>query len=257
MSRTINGKTFDVVVDELQAPFPASVVKENQSGFPYIPIEEYRKRLDEVLTVLRYDYRISKAEWVTIGDREHMSCIGTLIVRDDEGAIVTVKMATGDADVITRNSDGAAVKSGNDAKTAANDAFKSCCRMLGVGDAQLRECRKGGNSKGRASSQSSKTSGTTQSSVNEEEVRIVVKGAFKSLGGGKGYKAPAVVKETGEQVALILWQEGIDAVKKHMSLGDFLEKYKSKEFSIVATRNTFTMNNGTKEEQLIMLRPVA
>ncbi len=256
-SRTINGKPFGVVVEELRAPFPESAVKDNQSGYPYIPIEEYRKRLDEVVGVLNYDYRLSKAEWVTIGDKEHMSCLGTLVIRDDEGKVVTVKMATGDADVITKNSTGAAVKTGNDAKTADKDAFKSCCRMLGIGDAQLREHRKGKNGSGSRGGASGKGPQNTSSDAKEEEIRVVVRGAFSSLGGGKGYKAPAVLKETGEQVALILWKEGIDAVKEYMPLADFLEKYKSKEFSVVATRNTFTMKNGRKEEQIIMLRPVA
>ncbi len=242
---------------ELQAPLPASAVKDNQSGYPYIPIEEYRKRLDEVVGVLNYDYRLTKAEWVTIGDKEHMSCLGTLVIRDDEGKVVTVKMATGDADVITRNSDGAAIKTGNDAKTADKDAFKSCCRMLGIGDAQLREQRKGKNGKGSKNGTTGNGSENVSSNTKEEEIRVVVRGAFSSLGGGKGYKAPAVVKETGEQVSLILWKEGIEAVQKYMTLSDFLEKYKSKEFSVVATRNTFTMKNGAKEEQIIMLRPVA
>ena len=251
--RTVNGKPLNQVMKELQEPLPESAVRDNQSGYPYIPIEEYRKRLDEVVGVLNYDYRLSKADWVTVGDKEHMSCLGTLIIRDDAGKIVTVKMATGDADVITRNSDGAAVKTGNDAKTADKDAFKSCCRLLGIGDAQLREQRKGKNGKGGASG---KYSTNTQQNASEENIRIVVRGAFSSLG-GKGYKAPAVIKETGEQVSLILWKEGIEAVQKHMSISDFLDKYKNKEFSVVATRNTFITKNGKKEEQVIMLRPVA
>lgn len=253
--RTINGKCFRVVMEELRAPFPESAVKDNQFGYPYIPIEEYRKRLDDVVGILNYDYRVSKAEWVTIGDKEHMSCLGTLVIRDDEGKTVTVKMATGDADVITRNSDGVAVKTGNDAKAANSDAFKSCCRMLGVGDAQIRAQRKGKGDKNNTSSQRQKNT-QSDTDAKEEEIRVVVRGAFRSLG-GKGYKAPAVVKDTGEQVSLILWQEGIDAVKEYMPLPDFLEKYKCKEFSVVAIRNTFTMKNGKREEQLIMLRPVA
>lgn len=251
--RTINGKPIQKVVEELKAPFADAEIKENPAGYAYLAYELFRQRLDTVVG-MNYDYVISQVAWVTIGEKTHISCVGTLSIRDDNGNIVTVKSATGGADVITRSSDGVAVKPGNDAKTADHDAFKSCCRMLGIADEQLRARRKGKKSNGGTTGQ---TSNSTQSGVQEEKIRVVVMGAFSSLAGGKGYKAPAVIKETGEKVSLVLWKEGMEAVKKYMTLGEFFDKYKSKEFSIVATRNTFTPRNGTKEEQLIMLRPVA
>lgn len=245
MSRTINGKAVSQVITELIAPFPKEEIKDNPAGFPYLPYEAYRKRLDTVVGVFNYDYVVTQTDWITIGEKTHISCIGTLSIRDDNGNVVTIKSATGDADVITRNIDGAAVKSGNDAKTADHDAFKSCCRMLGIGDAQLRAMRNGKKSNG---------SGGSGSSVKEEEIRVLVCGEFKPLG-GKGYKAPAVIKETGEQVALILWKEGVEAVQKYMKLADFFKAYKNKEFTVVGTRNRFNGNNGKTEEQVIMLRP--
>ena len=250
---TVNGKALAQVLKELSAPFDESMFKDNPAGFSYLPYEVYLARMDTVVGVLNYDFEISDTNWVTIGEKVHVSTVGKMTIRDDNGSVVAVKSSTGDADVICKRETGEAVKAGNDSKIAAHDAFKGCCRMFGIGDEQLRDKRKGKGGKKPAVAQQSTQPGT-QTPASEEVLRVVVCGAFKSLQ-GKGYKAPAAIKETGEKVSLILWQEGIEAVQKYMPLADFLEKYKNKEFGVVATRNSFEMRNGTKEEQVIMLRP--
>lgn len=259
----INGKTFSQVLAELSTPFDESLFKDNPAGFSYLPFEVYLERMDTVIGVFNYDFEITHTDWVDVGEKKHISTVGKVTIRDDDGRVVSVKSATGDADVICKKVENPgdkpqAVKPGNDAKTAAHDAFKGCCRMLGVGDEQLRDKRKGNGNKGgtKSSNSASRPSGSSSNNANgtEEVVRVVVGGAFKSLQ-GKGYKAPAVIKETGEKVSLILWNDGIEAVKKYMPLADFLEKYKDKEFSVVATRASFTMKNGTVEEQVTMIRP--
>lgn len=254
MERTINGKTLEQVISELQAPFAQQEFKDNPAGYIYLPYESYRKRIDSVIGVFGYDFTITQTDWVIVGEKSHISCIGTLSLRDDAGNIVVVKSATGDADVIYRNSDGAVVKSGNDAKTAANDAFKSCCRMLGIGDEQLRAKRTENRKNSSPDRRNTNSSPASRNEAEEETLRVVVRGSFKSLS-GKGYKAPAVIKETGEQVSLVLWKEGIEEVTKYMPLAEFLEKYRDKEFSIIAKRNVFQKKNGSPETQVVMLRP--
>lgn len=262
MSRMINGKTVADVIKELAAPFSEKLFKTNPAGFPYLPYEVFRERMDQVVGIFNYDFTISQTEWVVVGDKMHISCIGTLTIRDDEGNVVTVKSENGDADVICKK-DGAVVKSGNDAKTASHDAFKSCCRMLGVGDYQLRDKRKGGKNNNDSSTssnagnrqQSAQSNNGNVAAASEACYRICVTGGFTSLN-NKGYKAPAVLSETGEKVSLILWKEGIAAVEAAgVPIGEFLKKSINREFSVIGERTTFSMRNGSTEEQLIMLRP--
>lgn len=260
MGRTINGKPLEQVMGELLEEFPSEVVKENQAGYAYIPYEYYQERLNRVVGPLAYDFIIGQTSWIDFGGKFHVSCIGTLSLRDDDGNIVAKKSATGDADVIYRNSDGVAVKPGNDAKTASHDAFKSCCRMLGIGDAQLRAARKnkkGGDVNAHTSSGTYSQRGGGNGAENSEEkvYRVVVQGSFKTAG-NKGFKAPAVIKDTGEKVTLVLWnREGVKEIEKYMPIANFLQVYRDKEFSLVGVRNTFIPNKGGMEEQLVMLRP--
>lgn len=247
MNRTINGKELCTIMEELSASFAEDQFKVNPAGFNYLPFEVYLERLDNVVGNLNYDFEISQTTWVQIEDKYHISTVGKITLRDDLGEVVTVKSATGDADVIMKKT-GEVVKPGNDAKTAAHDAFKGCCRMLGVGDEQLRDKRKNRNGSSSGSSGGSSQKGT------EEIVRVLMNGETKSLG-GKGYKVPAIIRQTGEKVSLVLWNDAVEAVQKYMPIAEFFTKYNGKEFTAVCTRSSFKYNNGSTEEQLVMLRP--
>lgn len=248
MARTINEKELSVVLKELAEPFDVSELKETDAGFPYLPVEAYRKRMDTVVGVFNYDFVLSEPVWIQVGDKMHISCVGTLTVRDDDGVSVVVKSGTGDADVITRNADGKVVKSGNDAKTASSDAFKSCCRRLGIADDQIRGERKKKNVKEGA------TTKTEYSNVSLYHVAVT--GVFQSLG-NKGYKAPAVIGDTGEVVELVLWRDGIAELEKVMELALFMEAAVNKKITFYGSRSIFTAKNKNQapKVQIAFVRP--
>ena len=132
--------------------------------------------------------------------------------------------------------------------------------MFGIADEQLREERvkqkrskkdSGSASASKSSASSSGYSGSADLNVEKFGIRIL--GKFKSA--GKGYKADAVIKDTGEKVILVCWQDAIAEISKFMDFNKFIEVYVGKELHIFATRNSFHMKNGTVEEQLVMVKP--
>ena len=239
--RTINGKPVSQIVEELATPFPE--VKYNTYGFPYVEYETYKERMDMVVGVFNYDYVLSEKSFTKVGEKSHISVIGTLTIHDDVGNVIVTKSAVGGADIILSSGTKEAVKIGNDEKTASHDAFKSCCRMLGVADKQIREERKTRKSNVSAPQQEGPV----------EVYRVQVTSAFKTVKGG--FKAPAVIVETGENIMLVFWKSAVDEVEKLIPFSKFIEAYRAeaqKSFRVYATRNIFKMKNNRTEEQLVV-----
>lgn len=251
MERTINGKTIRQVLQELAEPLPKEAVKKNEQGFPYVSVDTYRERMDKVVGVLNYDFVISHLETTEYNGKGLITCVGTLTIRDDNGNSVASKSSSGGTSIIVRNSDGQVVKASNDAKTATQDAFKSCCRMFGIADGQIREER--GKQKKNEGKDSKAASGPASESLNAEKFGIKIVGRFRSI--GKGFKADVVIKETGEKAVLVCWQDAVAEISKFMDFNRFIEVYVGKELHIYAVRSQFSMKNGTVEEQLIMVKP--
>lgn len=239
--RTINKKSIDQVMTELAAPFPKLMY--NKYGYPYLEYETYKERMDLVVGAVNYDYDLREKSFTKVGEKYHISVIGVLTIRDDNGNEVVTKSAIGGADVILSSGTKEAVKISIDEKTAYDDAFKSCCRMLGVADKQIREARKG-----------IKPSDSAPQNEGPVEVcRVQVIGAFKTVKGG--YKAPAVIVETGENIMLVFWQNAVEEVEKLVPFAKFIEMYnaeKQNSFRVYAARNVFKMKNNKTEEQLIV-----
>lgn len=239
--RTINGKSISQVMTELTAPFPE--LKYNNYGYPYLEYETYKERMDTVVGVLNYDFIQHEKSFTKVGEKYHISVIGTLTIRDDAGNTVVTKGAIGGTDIILFSGTKEAVKISLDEKTAYDDAFKSCCRMLGVADKQIREARRKIESNATELQQGGPV----------EVYRVQVTGAFKSVRGG--YKAPAVIVETGESIMLVFWKNAVEDVEKLIPFARFIEAYGSESqnsFRVYATRNIFTYKNNRKEEQLVV-----
>ena len=241
VERTINGKSINQVMTELAAPFPE--LKYNNYGYPYVEYEAYKERMDMVVGALRYDFNLREKSFTKVGEKYHISVTGTLTVHDDAGNAVVAKSAIGGADIILSSGTKEAVKIANDEKTASHDVFKSCCRMLGVADKQIREARK-----------TRKPGDSVPQHEGPVEVcRVQVTGAFKTV--KNGYKAPAVIVETGENIMLVFWKNAVEEVEKLIPFAKFIEAYaaeKQNSFRVYASRNIFQMKNNRTEEQLVV-----
>lgn len=255
--RTINGKPLKQVMAELSAEFPATEVSSTNYDYSYIDIERMRNRMDEVVGVENYDFVINASHFVPVGDKIESCCVATITIRDDNGCAVCSKSGIGGTNVKESTENGTVIKASLDAKSAVSDAFKSCCRQLGIGDRQLRSDRKEKNkSKNKKSGSASYKSkdqyqqnGKAQSdSSSEERMQIVLQGGFYSF--KSGYKAKGVVKSTGESVVLVLWNDNVVELEKYIELSRFLRESKNMELSIIGKRDTFKGEN-----QVHLLRP--
>ena len=246
--RTVNGHTLAELKELLEAPFDEELFELNPANYDYLPYEQYLFRMDSVVGCLNYDFKIIQMTMSVIKDRHHFCCTGEITVRDDNGEVVTVKSGVGGADVILKKEDGIPVKPANDSKTAQKDAFKSCCRMLGVGDSQIREKRKE-----KKQQQRQKNSSSSGSAESVQLYELTITGTFKSI--KNGFKAPAVIRETGESVQLVLWQNAIEEIEKYLPIAKFIDAYKNRDLAVYGMRSTFQLKNGGKEEQLVMVRP--
>lgn len=221
--RTINGKSIAKVLEELQAPFPRECIEYNKYNYPYIKAEFYHERLDEVVGIMNYDFIITHNTWVNIKeDVMVINCVGTLSLKDDNGVVVASKSAEG-TDVITM-SKGKVVKPGNDAKDAQQDAFKSCCRMMGIGDKQVREARKKVNDN---------TAGVVDEAGKEngDQIYVVkINGPFSTFYNKKrefvGYKVPVMDTDTKERYQLVIYADsGVKEIEKTVPMKQFVEVY--------------------------------
>lgn len=256
MSRTINGKPIKQVMAELSEDFPSEEISSNRYDYSYIDIEKMRNRIDEVVGVENYDFVINESHFVPVGDKIESCCVATITIRDDNGCVVCVKSGTGGTNVKESSESGEVIKASLDSKSAASDAFKSCCRMLGIGDRQLRsERREKDKTKSKKTSnkttynkKQSQQNGTVSDGAGEEKMIVIPRGGFRSFNGG--YKSQAVVKGTGEKVVLVLWKNAVPELEKHVPLAEFLRKSNNMEVSIIGKRTSFRGEN-----QVALVRP--
>ena len=249
MGRTINGKDVGDILKGLSMPFDKGLFKSNIYGHPYLPVEVYRGRLDEVVGIMNYDVATSTPEVVLVGTRPQVLLKASISIRDDDGNVVVSKESPGGCPVIVDSANGEAVSVKNDAETAAHDAFKRCCKLLGIGDKQLKQLR----DEKRKVGDSHKDTGQAKAAP-AELFRITVKGQFEKLG-RDGYAAMVAV-EGGEDSKLVIWKDAQERIQEKIPMDKFLRLYvPGKSFSVYARRNTFAGNNAKPQRQLVMVAP--
>lgn len=247
MARTINGKEFEDVFGRLREPFDESLFKDNLYGYPYLPVEVFRERFDQVVGVCNYDVTTSHPELVMVGTRPQIILKAAITIRDDNGVVVTTKEAPGGCAVILNSTSGEAVSLKNDEETAAGDAFKRCCKLFGMATEQLKNLR--GNKKSESTVDRTEATPT-------EFYRITLTSNFARLGKSDGYSASVTVEGSDENMELVIWKAAQEKIAEKIPFETFLQKYiKGKTFSLYGKKADFIPKNGPAKVQLHMVEP--
>ena len=134
MSRTINGKELNVVMEELKQPFDAYDVDFN--GHPLIPYEAIRERANQVLG---FNYSDEHTIMFHDVEGEHVVCVDMKIsIYDDYGVLVATRSHTRSS-ILTRYSKNETKKGqicfdNDDFSSVVSLAFKKAFTKFGLGD---------------------------------------------------------------------------------------------------------------------------
>lgn len=232
MSRTINGKTLEQVQGELKKDFPDNVFKQKNGNF-YLPIEVIRERMDEIIGIFNYDFIQSDARLIQTGEQQNITIKGILIIKDDLGNIVTRKCCSGSSTVTYPNvkdnnnntllQDGKPVKQSvpsyfsNTLESAGTDAFKRCCKMIGIGFEQL------------SKKNDQKQSNSQQYQNHPQDVTFNVKILSEFVKKGSAYICD-VQDEAGEKYELIIWNNVQKIIEKTCPMDKFIKSYTPNKF---------------------------
>lgn len=240
--RSINGKTFETVLFELEKEFPKSAFKTRvMDGVKYLPIEVITERFNSVIGPFNYDFVCTEPQIVQVGTRDHVVLTGTLTIKDDAGVAVASRSSGGGTNIIVAKVTGEATAVKNDAAIASGDVFKRCCRLFGVGDEQMRSIRNGGGKRN-----------ISANSYEEPDVtmyQVKIKQNFSQF--SKGYKTVVDVEGNGE-LELVIWDSSAKKeIEKHLPIAKFIKLYKpGNTLKLFGYENEF---KGIK--QLVMERP--
>lgn len=244
VQRTINGKPLQEVLKELTKPFKTDDFMLNPFGYYYLPVEKFRKRIDEVVGIFNYDFTTSEPKITIVGTRPHISLMGSITIRDDNGNPVTTKSTCGGAMVTMVNETNEAASLKNDLNSAAIDVFKRCCKSLGMAETQLKNLRVNGKNHIQADS-------TEPVSL----YRVTLLEAFSTVG-KKGYGALCQIEGETERRRLMIWESGQKEIEKYITMSNFINRYQAgKSFSLYGYKTVFTRNNGEKIKQLVLTKP--
>ena len=166
MSRTINGKTWKDIMNELEKDFPEECIQiRDYDKVPYISVDDMRERFDSVLGIEHYSeiYRTKSVEKVR--DTYVVTVQGRIEILDDNFEVMFVKESSGSSTItfpnVKRRNDagknenvldenGANVTMStttsfaNDCKAAEQDAFKRIMKTcFHIGLKQLLEKKTG------------------------------------------------------------------------------------------------------------------
>ena len=208
-NRTINEKNFNTIIKELCEPMEGST--RDFDGMPYIPIEEYEERLNNVVGVFNYNFKVEFPQFVQTGSEQNIIVKGSLEILDDDGNIVVVKETAGGKTVIYLNDDKKQKTTqpkmvSNDVEIACNDAFKRCCKKLGMGNITKKEQNSSNN--------------TSKSSYLE----LQINGAFE-VKNNNYYRVPVYNAQEDENAILVIWNSEVQKIKKVVSMEKFVNMY--------------------------------
>lgn len=237
---TVNGKPLKQVEEELAAVFDESSIKSTHDGFSYLDIDTKMGRLTEVVgisnfTIVPIPLPMEEIRYTAVPankDATPKECVSFLekivtaiVIYSDEGEPAIIKYGYGASEYgFAIKSTGEITSPDNTPDTAFSDGKKRACGALGIGEAQLKQ--KKAEKKGRSRQTGNKESATPSG----DKMHIAVTGNFSSVSNKNknatmAYKAPAVMKETGEKVTLWIWADkGVPEIEKCMPLTDFMKK---------------------------------
>lgn len=236
---TVNGKPLKQVEQELAAHFDEGSIKNTHDGFSYLDIDTKMERLTEVVgvsnfTIIPFPLPMEEIRYTAIPAGPNavpQECVSFLekivtaiVIYSDEGEPAIVKYGYGASEYgFATGSTGRITNPDNTPDTAFSDGKKRACGALGIGDEQLKAKKKEKKSKG-------KTSSNKTATASGEKLLVSVTGAFSTVANKDktatmAYKAPAVMKETGEKVTLWIWADkGVPEIEKCMPMADFMKK---------------------------------
>lgn len=257
---TVNGKPLKKIEEELAGLFAEECIQTTHGGFSYFDIDTKMERLTQVVGIsnftiipiplpmeeIRYtaypnapaliESNKRKNEWrrknneaeVELTERElnPHECvtflekvITAIVIYSDEGEAAIVKYGYGAGEYgFATTSTGEITNPDNTPDTSFSDGKKRACGALGIGEAQLKQKKK--------DKKDEQKKGRKEQQATYQKYHIVVTGPFSTIGRNstKGYKAPAVMKETGEKVVLYVWSDtGVPEVEKAMEIGKFIK----------------------------------
>lgn len=248
--KLINGHTVTELIALLTENFEE--VGETHDGFPTLTIEQYAGRINSVIGMLNYDYDVSSPIVTQVGNQTTITVAGKITVRYDDGTVFCIKSGIGSERVSYVKDTDIPVSLENSFKSADTDAFKICCRRLGIGDCQLRTL-KAAKLKEKSEKDNGKKHSSSKSASNDAATTKVLRftGEAKALS-DKGFKIPAVT-EDGEILQVIIWNssDGMAEISRCTSLDKFVEYYKNRNITIRGDIRESNYNGG-KEIQLIV-----
>lgn len=131
--KTIGGKSMNEIIRGLEEDFPDDIWIKHEfiKNVYYLPYHIVVDRMDTVVGSFYYDFIVGRPNFITIEEKEAIVVDGVLTLHCDDGTNIS-KGSLGGAQII-KNKNGIAISIPNDANNAANDAFKRCAKLFGVG----------------------------------------------------------------------------------------------------------------------------
>lgn len=173
MSRTVNGKSLKDIFSQFQEDLPTDAIQSRDfDGVMYVPVDAFRKRVDEVLGPEHYNETYSEIELIEAKDTLAIKCKCTIEILDDDFNVILVKESVGGNTLAFPKIDEktSTVENGvrsfsiiktdegktsqvvgttinsipNDLDSACQDAFKRICKkQFGIGKRQLEQAENG------------------------------------------------------------------------------------------------------------------
>ena len=263
---TVNGKSLTQLEAELAEYLPARMLKYNEDGYAYFPVEAYESRFIEVVGGRRWFNITTTPPAVSkVNNRYLISLTVRIEILSDTNEAVWTCEAAGGSNVIIISKTGEAKDLKSGIKSATSEALKNVYQMFGIGVKQLRGTKNapsnapasapapgtGQPSAGRGTGRNSPaTGGQTDSSAADQTYHIMFLSRLNSI--SAGYAADIQLVETGEKRRLIIFHRYTDEIIKYCPMATFVEKYKKGvKLHLIGYENLY---NGQK--QIVFKQPV-
>lgn len=236
MERTINGRSISEIRSLLKEPLPDSALKySDELNITYVKCEEVRKRMD-IIFGLNYteDYDI-RTEVLPDENGEMAPFIQvkcTIQLLDDTGNLVR-SCARWSGDRITKLSNnrvGYIANLGNDIDGACSDAFKRCCREIGITSEKVGKGNRIGN----------QVTARVQQPVQKESsgvITVTYASDFKKKGSSGGYSAE--VMADGVKMELLIWKSASEPYSAKYGSEWFKAGFSGKKEKLYAKRGSY------------------
>ena len=241
---TVNGKSLAQIAKELSERF--SEAEPTRDGYMSIPIWAFEERLNSVVGIMNYNVLCTEGKLYNVNGQDAIFVNMTLEIYSDNGEIILKKSACGGANVIIVKETQKPKSLKSDQEIAVSDAFKNCCKKLGMGIEQMREYSQSRKKKG-GPSYNSQGSGDAGEKGKLHHVRFMT-GVDTNRG---RFTAQVTDLDDGKQYSLVIFEREVPLIEEHVKMADFIRYYTpGKTFSFFGE-----VNNYKGMDQLIFRRP--